>query len=129
MKANFPRHSWPGRQRGMTLGGVMFLMFLMGFVAYAGFRVVPAYMDYWLVEKVLKNTLDDPDILKQKDRAIRDSLARAFSLNNIKVVQADEVEIERTESRVDLSVGFSIRQPFMGPINLCMEFQARAASR
>jgi hypothetical protein len=45
------------RQRGVTLGGVFLFMILLGFGAYAASRILPGYMDYWTLQRIMKNVL------------------------------------------------------------------------
>lgn len=116
-------------QRGVTLGGVMIFMFLAGFFAYAAARILPAYMDYWVVEKVLTNTLSQPDAEKLKERDIREKFNREMSLNNVKAITADDLVIEPISNGYKVTAEFSVKKPFMGPVNLCMDFRAEVSSK
>lgn len=115
-------------QRGVTLGGVFFFMMLIGFAAYAAARVLPAYMDYWVVKKVMRNVLDQPNLLDIKESELRLKFTKEMSLNNVKVVTADDLVIDQIPGGLRLSTGFSVKKPFMGPVNLCMDFLAEEVS-
>lgn len=116
-------------QRGVTLGSVFFLMMLLGFFAYGAARILPAYMDYWVVKKVLTNTLSQPDAANLKERDIRDKFTKEMSLNNVKTVSADDLVFEPIANGMKVSVDFSVKQAFMGPVNLCMDFHAEASTQ
>jgi hypothetical protein len=116
-------------QRGFTLGGVFFFMILVGFFAYGAARILPAYMDYWVVQKVLKNALSQPDVANLKERNIRDKFTKEMSLNNVKVVSAEDLVFEPIANGMKVSVDFSVKKPFMGPVNLCMDFHAEASTQ
>lgn len=116
-------------QRGVTLGSVLFFMVLVGFGVYAVARILPAYMDYWVVKKVLTNTLNQPDAANLKERDVRDKFTKEMSLNNVTVVTADDLVFEPIANGMKVSVEFSVKKPFMGPVNLCMDFHAEASTQ
>lgn len=116
-------------QRGVTLGGVFFFMMLVGFAAYTAARILPAYMDFWVIEKIMRNMLEQPNLLDIKERELHTKFARELSLNNVKVVTADELVIDQVPGGLRLSASFSVKAPFMGPVNLCMDFQPEASSK
>ena len=116
-------------QRGVTLGGMMMFMLLVIFFAYAAARVVPAYIDYWTVQKVMRNVLDQPDLKDIKERDLRLKFGKELRLNNVTAVTVDDLVIDQVPGGLHLSAGFSVKQPFMGPISLCMDFLAEASSK
>ncbi|OYY92755.1 MAG: hypothetical protein B7Y41_14330 [Hydrogenophilales bacterium 28-61-23] len=117
------------RQRGITLGGVFMFMIFVGFGAYVAARVLPAYFDYWTVQRIMKNILEQPDIGDIKESAIRAKFLKELQLNNMKTVSEDDLQVEWIPNGVRLSVEFSMKQPFMGPVSLCMDFKAEATSK
>lgn len=117
------------RQRGITLGGVFFFMMLVGFGAYIAARVLPGYFDYWAVQRIMKNVLEMPDIKDAKESAIRTKFNKELQINNMKTVTNDDLIVEWVPNGLRLSVAFSIKQPFMGPVSLCLDFQAEATSK
>lgn len=128
MKLVNPRQSTLNRQRGITLGGVFIFMMLMGFAAYIAARVLPGYMDYWTVQRIMKNVFEMPDFKDAKENAIRAKFNKELQINNMKTVTGDDLIVEWVPNGVRLSVSFSIKQPFMGPVSLCLDFQAEATS-
>jgi Tfp pilus assembly protein PilX len=116
-------------QRGITLGGMLFFMVLIGFGVYTAARVLPAYMDYWVIKKIMRNVLDQPDLLQIAERDLRMKFTKELSLNNVKVVTPDDLEIEQVPGGLRLSTHFSVKEPFMGPVSLCLDFQAEASSK
>ncbi len=116
-------------QRGVTLGGVFIFMMLIGFAAYSAARILPAFMDYWVIKKVMRNVLDQPNLLEIKESELRLKFAKEMSLNNVKVVTADDLIIDQIPGGLRLTTGFSVKTPFMGQVNLCMDFRAEEASK
>lgn len=117
------------RQRGITLGGVFFFMILLGFGAYAASRVLPGYMEYWTLQRILQNVLQQPDSKDMKDSAVRNKFAKELQVNNMDPALNDSLEIERVPNGIRLSVEFSLKRPFMGPVSFCMTFRAEETSK
>lgn len=109
-------------QRGVTLGGLMFFMLLVGFGVYTAFRVLPGYFDYWTVQKIMRNVAGQSDVVNIRDRELRDRFARELRLNNVTVVGMEDLAIERVSNGVRLSTEFSTKRPFMGALKFCMDF-------
>ena len=116
------------KQTGVTLGGMMIFLFLMGLAAYSATRVIPAYMDYWLVQRTLDQLVRQDNLANGDDEHIREQFAKHLSLNNITLVKRSDLLIERIPSGVRLSATFSTKRPYMGSVNLCLDFQAEASS-
>jgi len=116
------------RQTGATLGGLIFFMLLLSLAVYGAFRVVPAYMDYWLVGRALDNLVALPSIQSSSDENIRAEFDKQLRFNNITLAKRSDLFIEHIPGGVRLSVNFSAKSPFLGAVNLCMDFQAEASS-
>ncbi len=117
------------RQRGITLGGIFIFMMVMGFFAYIAARVLPGYFDYWTLQRIMQNVLALPDIKDAKESAIRAKFVKELQINNMKTVNSEDLLIEWVPNGVRLSASFSMKQPFMGPVSLCLDFQAEATSK
>jgi len=117
------------RQTGVTLSGMMFFMLLLIMAAYTASRIVPGYMDYWVVGRALDHLAAQPDIQKSSDESIRAQFAKQLSLNNVTQVNRTDLLIERIPGGVKLSAALSAKHPFIGPVSLCLDFQAEASSR
>lgn len=116
------------RQSGATLSGLIFFLILLGLALYTAVRIVPAYMDYWLIGRVLDTLVAQPSLRNSSDENIRTQFAKQLAFNNITLADRSNLLIERTAGGLNLSAAFSVKQPFLGPINLCLEFQAEADS-
>lgn len=116
------------RQSGATLGGLIIFMMLLSLAAYSAFRIVPAYMDYWLVGRALDKLVALPSIQSRSDEDIRAEFAKQLSFNNVTLAKRSDLLIERIPDGVRLSANFSAKSPFLGSVNLCMDFQAEASS-
>lgn len=117
------------RQTGVTLSGLIFFLLLLSLAVSVAFRIAPAYMDYWLVGRVLNELVAQPDLQKNSDESIRDQFAKQLSMNNVTLVNRSDLLIERIPGGVKLSAPLSAKKPLIGPVSLCLDFQAEASSR
>jgi hypothetical protein len=117
------------KQRGVTLVGMFLFMMLVGFVAYATARILPAYMDYWVIKKVMRNVLDQPNLMDIKEIELRRRFDRELALNNVKVIHSEDLVIEQVSGGLHFTTEFSVKKPFMGPVNLCLDFRAEVSSK
>lgn len=115
------------KQSGVTLGGMIIFLFFMGLLAYTATRVLPAYMDFWLVQRTLDQLVKQDKLADSNDERIREQFSKHLSLNNITLVTRSDLLIERIPSGVRLSATFSTKRPYMGPVSLCLDFQAEAS--
>jgi hypothetical protein len=116
------------RQSGFTLGGMMFFMLLLIMAVYTTSRIAPGYMDYWAVSRTLDSLAAKPGIQSSSDESIRDQFARQLNMNNITEANRSDLLIERIPGGVRLTVAFSAKRPFFGPVSLCLDFRAEASS-
>ncbi len=117
------------QQRGVTLIGLLFFFAILGFFLYAAARIVPSYMDYLSVQNLLEDISSQADIKDLKDSEIRLHFARSLNTNYVDVVNEHDLEIERIPTGVHLSISYSVKKPFMGPVSLWMDYKADASSK
>jgi hypothetical protein len=116
------------RQTGATLGGLMMFLLLLVLLIYTGSRVVPAYVDYWMVERTLHNLMEQTEARNGNEEFIRDQFEKQLRLNNISDVKRSDLLIERLPTGLRLTVTFSVKRPLVGAVSLCMDFSAVAGA-
>ena len=117
------------RQRGVTLGGVLVFMLVIGFATYTGSRIMPGYMDYWTLQRIMKNILEQPDLQDMKERAIRAKFTKELQMNNMNTSINEDLVIDQVPNGVQLSLDYVIERPFMGPISFLMNFHIEETSK
>jgi hypothetical protein len=115
-------------QRGLTMTGLLFFALLLGFVAYTASRLLPAYLDYWAVKKALVDMSRDPSLSGAGLAAYRDAFDKRLYVSNITDVGRKDLEMEKRKDGVRLMASWTVRKPFIGPVNLCLDFKADSAT-
>lgn len=110
------------RQAGMTFIGMLFILLLVGLIAYAGLRLVPVYLNYMKVARSMEATATEFKSDGADPGAVRRSLEKHWQIEDIERVDAKDVEIEKDDSGMTLHVVYDDLAPYMQNISLAVHF-------
>jgi hypothetical protein len=114
------------QERGFTLISLLFLLALAAGVALVGFKIVPAYIDYFTIKHTLQNILaEDTD---QTDVSLRSSLDRRLDVNFIKDIDSHALHISRDDGVLTLTVPIARKEHLAGGISICVDLEATASA-
>jgi len=120
-KAQGSRH----QQRGLSLIGFLFVAAVVLVVALIAFRMVPAYIEWYTVQKALdaavKDT-NDPTLTN-----IRRSMERKLNADYADAVSARDVEVTRQGNTITASVSWQKKLPLVSNVSLLLDFDASAS--
>ncbi len=116
-------------QRGMTfIGWVVVLALVISYVL-VGVKVVPAYIEYFSVKKVLATMANDPGFPSMSVKEIRDSFDRRASIDYITAVTPDDLDITKDNGENVVSVNYSQKIPLVANISIVLDFSASTAGK
>ena len=115
----------PRRQRGMTIVGFLMVSAVVIIFALVGFRVLPAYIEYFTVQKALQATLAEPGTLTPQD--IRRSLERRIAADYIDSVRASDVTVSKEGNTIIASLAWQKILHMVGNASILLEFEASAS--
>ena len=106
-------------QRGVTLTGLMIVLFVLIFIALLGFKLIPAYVDFYTAKKAINA------VARQGSTAaeIRRSFELRSAIDDVKVRASD---LEITKEGNELVVGFAYRKevPLFANVGIYIDFAA-----
>lgn len=112
-------------QRGMTLLGLLFFLAIFVVVAYFLARLVPDYMDYYAVKRIVAELQTQASQGTMTDAELRKVFAKQLNVDYVKVLEPRDLVIQRDRRKgVNLYVEWSAKKPFVGNISLCADFKA-----
>ncbi|MDH4233515.1 MAG: DUF4845 domain-containing protein [Gallionella sp.] len=117
----------PIQQRGITFGGFIFGAFLLVIASLFGLKLIPAYMQDAQIKNVFNAIANDPDMQKASPREIRASFEKRSSIDAIKAIKAEDIEISSDNGKPSLSASYSVKLPLAGNISLVLEFNPSSA--
>ena len=112
-------------QSGLTILGFIFVAAVILSIAMVGFRVLPSYIEYFSVEKTLKQTL-----LNSRDGMTLAEFRRDFDLkasaDYIDSVRGSDVELTKQGNLLVATAAWTKTLPLVGNASILLDFQASA---
>jgi Tfp pilus assembly protein PilE len=115
------------KQQGATLFGMMIIAMVVVFAAILVMKILPPYMDFWTVQKVLSAMAHDPEVKSMSEREVRMSFDRRASIDNIKSVSGSDLDISKQGGEVVVEVSYPVKVKLFGNLSACMDFSASTA--
>jgi hypothetical protein len=114
------------RQSGISIIGFMFVVAVVLAMAMIGFRMLPSYIEYFSVEKTLRQTLAGA-----RDGVTLAEIRRDFDLkasaDYVESVRGTDVELVKEGNELVLSATWSKTLPLVGNVSILLDFQASAS--
>jgi len=115
----------PAQQHGLTMLSFLFVLVVVLVVALLSFRVIPAYIEYFSVQKALAGALNDSKDLTRAD--VMRLLDRRLGSEYIDSVHASDVEVTKSNNVITASVSWQTKLPLVGNASLLLDFDASAS--
>ncbi len=111
-------------QRGITLFGVMFVgMFVVG-GAILLMQLIPPYLEFWSVQKVLSVMAKDSSLPGMTPGEVKASFDKRAVIDNIKVIKGSDLEISKEGGKTVVSTSYTVTVPIFANLSALMEFEA-----
>jgi hypothetical protein len=114
------------RQSGLTIIGFLFVAAVLVSLALLGFRVAPSYIEYFSVEKTLRQTLAGAGDAITLAQFQRDFDLKA-SADYIDSVRGSDVELTRDGNVITASASWTSTLHLFGNVSLLLDFTASAS--
>ena len=115
-------------QNGVTLMGLIVVSALLIIVVLVGMKVVPAYMEFLSVKKVLSAMKQEPlDTMSASD--IKKSFDKRANIAYISVVKGSDLTIEKTSSGTVVNVEYQVIKPIAGNISVLIDFSTQGNAK
>ncbi len=111
----------PARQRGLSMLGFLFTAFVLVMLAMIAMKVVPAYIEYFSVKKVIAAMQQEG--LKDKTNAeIRSDFDRRSNVDYITVIKGADLVITREGGEPKVAAAYEFRTKLLGNASLVIDF-------
>ena len=111
-------------QRGLSIIGFLLVAAVVIIFALVGFRVLPAYIEYYSVQKALEQTLADQSNITPQD--IRRSLERRISADYVDSVRASDVTVTKEGNQIVARLEWQKILHMVANASILLEFEASA---
>ena len=111
------------RQAGLTIVGFVLVAAVVMTIAMIGFRVLPSYLEYFSVEKTLKQTL-----LNSRDGVTPNEFRRDFDLkasaDYIDSVRGSDIDVVKEGNALVATATWSNKLHMAGNVSVVLDFEA-----
>ena len=115
------------QQRGVTFGGFIMILALLGGLAIFSMKLIPAYMENGKIQKAFDAIVRDPAMKTATIAEIRDSFyKRSNIMDSVTRVTSGDIEVIKEGVSLTLSASYSVKIPLAGNVNLLIEFNPTA---
>ena len=113
------------RQGGLTMTGFLLTAIVAVAVVMIGFRMVPPYIEYFTVKKIMAKTLDDSKQGFSLYQFRRDFDLKA-SADYIDSVKGSDIEVSKEGNNLVATASWTRTLHLVGNVSLLLEFEATA---
>ncbi len=114
------------KQRGITLLGAIMGMVALAFVGLFAAKLLPSYIEYYSVQKMLASMEAQGDT-KGTVRDIRLAFDRKNTIEGVKEVKGDDLEITKEGGDAVVTATWSVKVPMIYNFAACLDFTATTA--
>lgn len=117
------------KSSGMTLLGFIFVMMIVGLFAYAGFKLVPHYVEYSSVKDSMKTLQKQWGGRGSSPAQIKRDLDKIFYTSYVEAVKPEHIRITRGNGGYIVKVKYDVREPFIGNLDFLLHFENQVTLR
>ncbi len=114
------------KQRGITITGFLIFAILFFAALLLGFKIGPAYMEFYTIQKTLRVMAAEPAMKTASRGEFNSAWNARAGMDNIKAIGYDDIQIEKDGSGIVLSAEYSVRVPLFANLSALMEFKPRS---
>lgn len=111
-------------QQGMTFLGVMFVGMIIVFGAILLMKLIPPYLEFWSVQKIISVMAKDSGLPGMTPQEIRSSFDRRATIDNVTVIKGKDLDIDKSRNETVVSSSYSVTVPIAGNLSALIEFEA-----
>ena len=113
------------RQSGLTMLGFLFVAAVVVTCVMIGFRVLPAYIEYYSIQKALEQALTDAKDLNSAAE-VRNAFQRRADAGYIESISGRDIDVVKTKNEVTASASWTRKLPMVANVSLWLDFEATA---
>jgi len=115
-----------GKQRGVSLMGLIITLGVLGFIAVMAAKLLPSYVEYFGVKKIFAAMVQNGDT-KGTVPEIRRAYDTRNAIEDVKSVQGSDLEVTREGGEAVVSANWSVKIGLVANISACIDFSVTTA--
>ena|SRR5688572_25194902 len=107
-------------QSGISLLGLIAILFILIVVALFAMKVVPSFMEY----RAAKNIIEQVAKQVQAPTEVRRAFESRAVIDDIKSIKAADLDVQREGNQIVIAFAYEKRIPLFGPVSLIIDYAA-----
>jgi Tfp pilus assembly protein PilV len=116
--------STPSRQHGLSMIGFLFVAIVLVAVAMLAMKLVPAYIEFFSVKKILATMTQESDFKSKSNAELRNDFTKRANVGYVTVVKPEDLSIDRRGGIPVVSANYAFRTKLVGNVSLVVDFSA-----
>ena len=118
------------RQRGMAVTSWIFIIALVLFFALLGIKMIPTYMEFYSISKILDSVAEERSLKNASTRQIRKIFDRRININSIYDFDPKSLKFRHGtgeyKGKLIMEVKYEVRKKMAGNVDVVMSFHKQA---
>jgi len=112
------------QQRGLSMIGFLFVAVVLVMIAMLAMKLVPAYIEFFSVKKILATMGQESDLRSKSNAEIRSDFVKRANVGYVTVVKPEDLTIDRSRGVPVISADYAFRTKLFGNVSLVVDFSA-----
>ena len=117
------------KQMGVSLGGLIVVLFVLIFVALLGFKLFTPYSEYFTIQKAFKQMAANPEVKSGNKSALMTAWFPIAQISNIRAISGEDIEVAKEGNEVTISASYTVKVPLFSNISLVIDFAPKATAK
>jgi Domain of unknown function (DUF4845) len=114
-----------GRQRGLSLVGLILVGIIVVALIALGFRVVPAVVEWIAIERAVQKIKSEGTTVRE----IQAAFDRHATIDDITSINSRDLDITKEGDRIVISYAYAKKVPIMDNVSLVIDFSGTTRDR
>ncbi len=110
-------------QRGVSLSGLLMSSVVFALVALLAMKVVPAWIEYGKILKVVKATAADTSLRDAAVTGVQVAYVKRAGIEDITSITPDDLEITKEDNRLVIAFSYATKVPLFANVSLVFDFE------
>jgi len=108
----------PGREAGISLTGLIFVLAVLGVAAVFAMKLVPTYTEYSAIKDAIARAKEAGGTVREMQVAFD----KNAGINNVTAIDGSDLVITRDNGTPEISFAYEKRVPLMGNVSLVIDY-------
>ena len=111
------------RQKGVTAGGWLLILSLIGFFVLLGLRLFPIYSNHFKIQGIVESLMQEEDLYRMQKRDLLRIINKRLNINFAEGFKPEHLSIKLTKTgSKEIRIKYEDRRPILGNLDVVGKF-------